>query len=125
MDGQTDEVFLDHLHAATFQYTPLGRTILGPAHNVKINKVLTPMSRRMTRNKCDRWFGDRGSHFCHHLDHLITHTRFLINILKTYKVVVIVCIYICIYFIPFKWDPIFTCVPKRCYTTNTCTEVKA
>ncbi|CAN6999205.1 unnamed protein product [Brassica oleracea var. botrytis] len=90
VDGQTDEVFLDHLHAATFQYTPLGRTILGPAHNVKINKVLTPMSRRMTRNKCDRWFGDRGSHFCHHLDHLITHTRFLINILKTYKVVVIV-----------------------------------
>ncbi|WZZ33799.1 hypothetical protein YC2023_017200 [Brassica napus] len=75
VDGQTDEVFLDHLHAATFQYTPLGRTILGPAHNVKINKVLTPMSRRMTRNKCDRWFGDRGSHFCHHLDHLITHTR--------------------------------------------------
>ncbi|CAN6845475.1 unnamed protein product [Brassica oleracea] len=90
VDGQTDEVFLDHLHATTFQYTLLGRTILGPAHSVKIKKVFTPMSRRMTRNKCDRWFGDRGSHFCHHLDHLITHTRFLINILKTYKVVVIV-----------------------------------
>ncbi|CAG7890995.1 unnamed protein product [Brassica rapa] len=35
VEGQTDEVVLDHLHATAFQYTPLGRTILGPAQNVK------------------------------------------------------------------------------------------
>lgn len=26
---------LDHLHATAFQHTPLGRTILGPAENIK------------------------------------------------------------------------------------------
>ncbi|CAN8269812.1 unnamed protein product [Cochlearia groenlandica] len=35
VEGQTDEVVLDHLHATAFQHTPLGRTILGPAQNVK------------------------------------------------------------------------------------------
>ncbi|XP_010550013.1 PREDICTED: probable mitochondrial-processing peptidase subunit beta, mitochondrial isoform X1 [Tarenaya hassleriana] len=35
VEGQMDEVVLDHLHATAFQYTPLGRTILGPAQNVK------------------------------------------------------------------------------------------
>ncbi|RID64684.1 hypothetical protein BRARA_E03603 [Brassica rapa] len=35
VEGQTDEVVLDHLHATAFQYTPLGRTILGPAQNIK------------------------------------------------------------------------------------------
>ena len=30
-----DEVIFDHLHATAFQYSPLGRTILGPAKNVK------------------------------------------------------------------------------------------
>lgn len=25
----------DHLHATAFQYTPLGRTILGPAENIR------------------------------------------------------------------------------------------
>uniref|UniRef100_A0A5B7CH96 mitochondrial processing peptidase n=1 Tax=Davidia involucrata TaxID=16924 RepID=A0A5B7CH96_DAVIN len=33
--GQTEEVIFDHLHATAFQYTPLGRTILGPAENIK------------------------------------------------------------------------------------------
>nr|CAD1837918.1 unnamed protein product [Ananas comosus var. bracteatus] len=33
--GQTEEVIFDHLHATAFQYTPLGRTILGPAQNIK------------------------------------------------------------------------------------------
>jgi len=28
-------VIFDHLHATAFQYTPLGRTILGPAQNIK------------------------------------------------------------------------------------------
>ncbi|KDP27225.1 hypothetical protein JCGZ_19924 [Jatropha curcas] len=35
VEGQTEEVIFDHLHATAFQYTPLGRTILGPAKNVK------------------------------------------------------------------------------------------
>ncbi|WCJ25618.1 Mitochondrial-processing peptidase subunit beta [Euphorbia peplus] len=35
VEGQTEEVIFDHLHATAFQYTPLGRTILGPANNVK------------------------------------------------------------------------------------------
>ncbi|XP_050227900.1 probable mitochondrial-processing peptidase subunit beta, mitochondrial [Mercurialis annua] len=35
VEGQTEEVIFDHLHATAFQYTPLGRTILGPAQNVK------------------------------------------------------------------------------------------
>ncbi|XP_065855609.1 probable mitochondrial-processing peptidase subunit beta, mitochondrial [Euphorbia lathyris] len=35
VEGQTEEVIFDHLHATAFQYTPLGRTILGPANNIK------------------------------------------------------------------------------------------
>ncbi|KAL7252324.1 hypothetical protein ACSBR1_014048 [Camellia fascicularis] len=35
VEGQTDEVIFDHLHATAFRYTPLGRTILGPAQNIK------------------------------------------------------------------------------------------
>ncbi|KNA21598.1 hypothetical protein SOVF_041760 [Spinacia oleracea] len=35
VEGQTEEVIFDHLHATAFQYTPLGRTILGPAENVR------------------------------------------------------------------------------------------
>ncbi len=35
VEGQPDEVIFDHLHATAFQYTPLGRTILGPAENIK------------------------------------------------------------------------------------------
>ncbi|KAL6983373.1 mitochondrial processing peptidase [Sarracenia purpurea var. burkii] len=39
VEGQTEEVVFDHLHATAFQYTPLGRTILGPAGNIrKISK---------------------------------------------------------------------------------------
>ncbi|KAD3640140.1 hypothetical protein E3N88_29363 [Mikania micrantha] len=33
--SQTEEVVLDHLHATAFQYTTLGRTILGPAENIQ------------------------------------------------------------------------------------------
>ncbi|THU74593.1 hypothetical protein C4D60_Mb04t35020 [Musa balbisiana] len=35
VEGQTEKVIFDHLHATAFQYTPLGRTILGPAQNIK------------------------------------------------------------------------------------------
>ncbi|XP_078437295.1 insulinase (Peptidase family M16) protein [Wolffia australiana] len=35
VEGQAEEVIFDHLHATAFQYTPLGRTILGSAQNVK------------------------------------------------------------------------------------------
>ncbi|XP_059452667.1 probable mitochondrial-processing peptidase subunit beta, mitochondrial [Corylus avellana] len=35
VEGQTGEVIFDHLHATAFQYTPLGRTILGPAQNIR------------------------------------------------------------------------------------------
>ncbi|KAJ4841156.1 hypothetical protein Tsubulata_016918 [Turnera subulata] len=35
VESQTEEVVFDHLHATAFQYTPLGRTILGPAQNIK------------------------------------------------------------------------------------------
>lgn len=35
VEGQTEEVIFDHLHATAFQYTPLGRTILGSAQNVR------------------------------------------------------------------------------------------
>ncbi|GKU97286.1 hypothetical protein SLEP1_g10453 [Rubroshorea leprosula] len=35
VEAQTEEVIFDHLHATAFQYTPLGRTILGPAQNIK------------------------------------------------------------------------------------------
>ncbi|KAI3711324.1 hypothetical protein L2E82_41324 [Cichorium intybus] len=37
--AQTEEIIFDHLHATAFQYTPLGRTILGSAENIqKITK---------------------------------------------------------------------------------------
>ncbi|KAL3624047.1 hypothetical protein CASFOL_032863 [Castilleja foliolosa] len=36
IEGQTEEVIFDHLHATAFQHTPLGRTILGDAENIKI-----------------------------------------------------------------------------------------
>nr|XP_043623758.1 probable mitochondrial-processing peptidase subunit beta, mitochondrial [Erigeron canadensis] len=32
---QSDDVIFNHLHATAFQYTPLGRTVLGPAENIK------------------------------------------------------------------------------------------
>ncbi|KAJ8775099.1 hypothetical protein K2173_020103 [Erythroxylum novogranatense] len=35
VEAQTEEVIFDHLHATAFQYTPLGRTILGSAENVR------------------------------------------------------------------------------------------
>ncbi|KAI5665703.1 hypothetical protein M9H77_15556 [Catharanthus roseus] len=35
VEGQTEEVIFDHLHATAFQYTPLARTILGPASNIQ------------------------------------------------------------------------------------------
>ncbi|KAK7304553.1 hypothetical protein VNO77_42434 [Canavalia gladiata] len=35
VEGQTEEVIFDHLHTTAFQYTPLGRTILGPVQNIK------------------------------------------------------------------------------------------
>ncbi|KAL2319322.1 hypothetical protein Fmac_028291 [Flemingia macrophylla] len=35
VEGQMEEVIFDHLHATAFQYTPLGRTILGPTQNIK------------------------------------------------------------------------------------------
>ncbi|KAG7555375.1 Metalloenzyme LuxS/M16 peptidase-like [Arabidopsis suecica] len=35
VEGEIQEVVLDHLHATAFQHTPLGRTILGPAENIK------------------------------------------------------------------------------------------
>ncbi|VAI08431.1 unnamed protein product [Triticum turgidum subsp. durum] len=35
VQGQSEEVIFDHLHATAFQYTSLGRPILGSADNVK------------------------------------------------------------------------------------------
>ncbi|GMH33105.1 hypothetical protein BSKO_00939 [Bryopsis sp. KO-2023] len=35
VEKQTEEVLFDHLHATAFQTTPLGRTILGSADNIK------------------------------------------------------------------------------------------
>lgn len=35
VEGQVEEVIFDHLHATAFQRTALGRTILGPASNIK------------------------------------------------------------------------------------------
>lgn len=35
MEKQTEEVVFDHLHATAFQHSPLGRTILGPAANIR------------------------------------------------------------------------------------------
>ncbi|KAL3526569.1 hypothetical protein ACH5RR_011225 [Cinchona calisaya] len=35
VEHQTEEVIFDHLHATAFQQTPLARTILGPADNIK------------------------------------------------------------------------------------------
>ncbi|TPX54703.1 hypothetical protein PhCBS80983_g05829 [Powellomyces hirtus] len=35
VDKQKEEVVFDHLHASAFQRSPLGRTILGPAQNIK------------------------------------------------------------------------------------------
>nr|GMD28656.1 probable mitochondrial-processing peptidase subunit beta, mitochondrial [Ipomoea batatas] len=37
VEGHPEEVIFDQLHATAFQYTPLGRTILGPVEN--INKI--------------------------------------------------------------------------------------
>ena len=35
VNKQTSELVFDHLHATAFQYSPLGRTILGPVENIK------------------------------------------------------------------------------------------
>ena len=35
VEGVAEEVVFDHLHATAFQHSPLGRTILGPAQNIK------------------------------------------------------------------------------------------
>lgn len=35
IESMPDEVVFDHLHATAFQHSPLGRTILGPAENVR------------------------------------------------------------------------------------------
>ncbi|CAM6106032.1 unnamed protein product [Calypogeia fissa] len=35
VEGQVEEVLFDHLHATAFQYSPLGRTILGPSDNIQ------------------------------------------------------------------------------------------
>ncbi len=35
VEGIPEEVIFDHLHATAFQHSPLGRTILGPADNVR------------------------------------------------------------------------------------------
>ena len=35
VEGVPEEVIFDHLHATAFQYSPLGRTILGPAENIR------------------------------------------------------------------------------------------
>ena len=35
VDMNLQEVVFDHLHAVAYQGTPLGRTILGPAKNIK------------------------------------------------------------------------------------------
>ncbi|KAF9608803.1 hypothetical protein IFM89_011841 [Coptis chinensis] len=35
VETQPAEVVFDHLHATAFQYTPLGRTILGPTENIQ------------------------------------------------------------------------------------------
>lgn len=35
VEGIPEEVIFDHLHATAFQHSPLGRTILGPAENVR------------------------------------------------------------------------------------------
>ncbi|EFJ12119.1 hypothetical protein SELMODRAFT_158279 [Selaginella moellendorffii] len=35
VEGQMEEVVFDHLHATAFQYSPLGRTILGPEENIR------------------------------------------------------------------------------------------
>lgn len=34
VNKQTSELVFDQLHATAFQYSPLGRTILGPAQNI-------------------------------------------------------------------------------------------
>ncbi|XAR65262.1 Ubiquinol--cytochrome-c reductase [Bertholletia excelsa] len=35
VERHAEEVIFDHLHATAFQYSPLGRTILGPAENLR------------------------------------------------------------------------------------------
>lgn len=35
IEKQTEEMVFDHLHATAFQYSPLGRTILGSADNIR------------------------------------------------------------------------------------------
>ncbi|WJZ80120.1 hypothetical protein VitviT2T_000059 [Vitis vinifera] len=34
-EGPSKDIIFDHLHATAFQYTPLGRTVLGSAKNIK------------------------------------------------------------------------------------------
>ena len=61
VEGMPDEVVFDHLHSTAFQYSPLGRTILGPASNIQkltrqdlsdyiATHYTTP---RMVRSCCD------------------------------------------------------------------------
>ena len=44
-----EEVVFDHLHATAFQGTPLARTILGPAANIR-SITRTDLSNYITKN---------------------------------------------------------------------------
>ena len=40
VEAQPEEVLFDYLHAAAFQGSPLGRTILGPERNIKVSVII-------------------------------------------------------------------------------------
>jgi hypothetical protein len=59
VEGMPEEVVFDHLHATAFQHNPLGRTILGPADNVRC------VCGHMHGGRCQAWCqGTRGRACC-------------------------------------------------------------
>ncbi len=59
VEGVAEEVIFDHLHATAFQHSPLGRTILGPAENIRTltrNDLVDYIQTHYTAPRMVCWF---------------------------------------------------------------------
>lgn len=65
VNKQTSELVFDHLHATAFQYSPLGRTILGPVENIKSISRDQLVDYMKTHYRGPRMVGSRRAHRAH------------------------------------------------------------
>jgi len=61
VNKQTSELVFDHLHATAFQYSPLGRTILGPVANIKSINREQLVQYMKTHYRGPRMVGEQGT----------------------------------------------------------------